>query len=123
MRISDWSSDVCSSDLIAAAVRFYSDGTALDASNSAIALFWCSVTAAIWLMLTSIWKIFIAREIDDKEEPEIVHEGMYASVSTMQVMLSHYCRKRNCGKDIRETFNRVVQIGRASCRERVCKDV
>src|SRR3546814_4377151 len=56
----------------------------------------------------SIWKIFIAREIDDKEEPEIVHEGLYASVSTMQVMLSHYCRKRNCGKDIRATFHRVV---------------
>src|SRR3546814_18013099 len=118
MRISDWSSDVCSSDL---AVRFYSDGTALDASNSAIALFWCSVTAAIWLMLTSIWKIFIAREIDDTEEPEIVHEGLYASVSTMQVMLSHYCRKRNCGKDLRATFHR--EIGRASCRERGCQYV
>src|SRR3546814_8662796 len=71
-------------------------------------------------MLTSIWKIFIAREIDDKEEPEIVHEGLYASVSTMQVMLSHYCRKRNCGKDIRATFHRVVPpLGNATKIEQV----
>lgn len=71
-------------------------------------LFWLSAGAAIWLLLTSIWKIFLAREEDGKEEPEIVHEGLYASVSTLQVMLTHYCKKRNCGNDIRATFHRVV---------------
>src|SRR3546814_18699218 len=35
-------------------------------------------------------------------------------------MLSHYCRKRNCGKDIRATFHRVVPpLGNATKIEQV----
>src|SRR3546814_2778675 len=38
----------------------------------------------------------------------------------MQVMLSHYCRKRNCGKDIRANLHRVVlPLGNATKIEQV----
>src|SRR3546814_16436412 len=38
----------------------------------------------------------------------------------MQVMLSHYCRKRNCGKDIRAPCHRVVPpLGNATKSEQV----
>lgn len=99
--------------LIAACVTTYRFFPFFESSDTEIPpislwVFYLSVVAIFWLVLTSIWKIKIASDSDKKETPETVHEGLYAAVSTMQVVLNEYCKRRNCGKDIRATFHRVV---------------
>jgi len=93
---------------VVAAIKFVADASQPTPPTSAKLMAWVSATAAAWLLLTSIWKISIAREEDGKAEPEILHEGLYASISTLCTMLKHYCNKRGCGDDIRATFHRVV---------------
>jgi len=53
-------------------------------------------------------RVTIARHEDTKEEPEVVHDGVYAAVSTLHVMLSEWCNKRKLTSNIRATFHRVV---------------
>ncbi len=67
-----------------------------------------SAFGIVWLVIGAALKISAAAKADQKDAPDIVHEGLYAAVATLQAMLSHYCEKVGCGGDIRATFHRVV---------------
>lgn len=91
-----------------ACIKLYVDSTVQGTPFSTRLAFIASVLTALWLLFVLIWKVWIAYEEDANESPEIVHEGLYAAVSTLQVMLSHYCKKRGHSGEIRATFHRVV---------------
>ncbi|CAB3730672.1 hypothetical protein LMG3458_04811 [Achromobacter deleyi] len=71
-------------------------------------IFGFATAACIWLAIATIVRVATARAEDQKEGPDVVHEGLYAAVSTVHTMLSEWCDKRGCGADIRATFHRVV---------------
>lgn len=71
-------------------------------------MFGFATAACIWLALATIVRVATAHAEDQKNGPDVVHEGLYAAVSTVHTMLSEWCHKRNCGGDIRATFHRVV---------------
>src|SRR3546814_3303123 len=80
MRISDWSSDVCSSDLAADAVE----------------------------------RVLQRERVDDR--------GQHAHVVGRGAL--HAARGgRNAAEDVAATHHQADEIGRASCRERVCQYV
>src|SRR3546814_6871039 len=107
MRISDWSSDVCSSDLQLTALRFGDERAASFGVNTQrlrrAALLRISTLAAIAVSLTGV----------------IGFIGLIAPHIARQVW----------GEDHRwylpasALTGSVIQIGRASCRERVCQYV
>lgn len=66
------------------------------------------VTAVVWLFIVWILRVRMAAKEDAKDEPDVVHEGLYAAVSTLHAMLSYYCGQRGCAAEIRSTFHRVV---------------
>ncbi|MFY1955876.1 hypothetical protein ACOTCL_22810 [Achromobacter xylosoxidans] len=70
--------------------------------------FGLATTVCLWLAAAACVRVAGARAEDRKDGPEVVHEGLYAAVSTMHTMLSEWCNKRQCGADIRATFHRVV---------------
>jgi len=70
--------------------------------------FGLATTVCLWLAVAACVRVAGARAEDRKDGPEVVHEGLYAAVSTMHTMLSEWCDKRQCGADIRATFHRVV---------------
>src|SRR3546814_10359695 len=84
MRISDWSSDVCSSDLARVMSR-YADA--------------------------------IMIRTDDHTKVQAMAEHASVPVINGLTDLSHPCQI------VADLLTLVEQIGRASCRERVCKDV
>src|SRR3546814_20744138 len=112
MRISDWSSDVCSSDLSAAAIK--SGGTTrraakmvvLDADHPDIESF-------------VEWKV-----VEEQKVAALVAGSKSASACLSEVMTAcslgdgedRFDPKANQGL-------RKAEIGRASCRERVCQYV
>src|SRR3546814_9462340 len=99
MRISDWSSDVCSSDLIAAgAVVLYFD----DETNGGFGLITLALLAGA--AGGSFWAAITAWLRDRYNANEILVSLMLVYIA--QLLLSY-----------------LVQIGRASCRERVCQYV
>ncbi|WP_258231402.1 GAF domain-containing protein [Achromobacter pulmonis] len=71
-------------------------------------MFGLATAACVWLVLSAIVRIVIARAEDQKDGPDVVHEGLYAAVSAVHTLLSEWCTKRRCGADIRATFHRVV---------------
>lgn len=71
-------------------------------------MFGLAATACIWLIVATIVRVATARSEDQKDGPDVIHEGLYAAVSTVHTMLSEWCNKRGCGSDIRATFHRVV---------------
>src|SRR3546814_20486514 len=97
MRISDWSSDVCSSDL-------FVSGTSFAPTDAAGALI--RRVAAIHRQVRGIAPDGSAYAADDPELLAWVHVTEMASFLRGY---AHYCRSD--------------QIGRASCRERVCQYV
>ncbi|MGE8519713.1 MAG: GAF domain-containing protein [Alcaligenes faecalis] len=64
--------------------------------------------AVAWLVVAFILRVSAARDEDKKDEPDVVHEGLYAAVSTLHSILSHYCEQVGCGSELRATFHRVV---------------
>src|SRR3546814_16423736 len=91
MRISDWSSDVCSSDLIVAICSICALTFSVTASSKAFWLALPSASAASGIVLASDWR---AR-----------------SAACSAVSLT------------RNSASISLEIGRASCRERVCQYV
>src|SRR3546814_3045697 len=94
MRISDWSSDVCSSDLLASA--------SLDLKRYRV----LATTQAI-----------SAQTLDQQEamvaQLRATVQSQQATVTANQVQLSHT-------RILSPTDGRIGKIGRASCRERGC---
>src|SRR3546814_14756661 len=109
MRISDWSSDVCSSDLGGAAsptIRGLGSNTAVFSIEASVASFIDGVYAAHPRDLVS--------PIFDIERVEVL-KGTQSTVLGKNTTLGAVSFvSRRPGKD---------QIGRASCRERVCQYV
>jgi hypothetical protein len=66
------------------------------------------VVVVIWLVVAGLIRVSDAASEDANDEPDVVHEGLYAAVSILHAMLSYYCKQRKCGGDIRATFHRVV---------------
>lgn len=67
-----------------------------------------ALAAIIWLIIASVLRVATAASDDKKEEPDVVHEGLYAAVATLHAVLSHYCQQVGCGGEMRATFHRVV---------------
>src|SRR3546814_10598799 len=126
MRISDWSSDVCSSDLVLA-VRL--GWTFIDP------LFGIGIAAYI---LCNAWQI-ASDALDmlmDRELPEEERARIRAVISAHKGVLEiHDLRTRSSGPQIFIQCHieldggqsllqaHAIQLGRAACRDRVCKYV
>src|SRR3546814_19856937 len=102
MRISDWSSDVCSSDLLAGQQISTVDNSRTFAPNIA-----CQKTATMLEVVVQpsgtgdLGRVSIARDTD--------LDGTVDATSNLPVPVSGICANG--------------EIGRASCRERVCQYV
>src|SRR3546814_17178981 len=98
MRISDWSSDVCSSDLLAAAADDHAAGNAAAAVAAGVAL------------------VIVGTGMDDErraigiEQPAVAFETRTDEVQRRAADLVGFDHE-------------IGQIGRASCRARVCQYV
>src|SRR3546814_18295031 len=97
MRISDWSSDVCSSDLLARTLRFPDRLDLVDEIH---------VTLAVRL-----------ERIDQTAEREDVMRLLDRNAAVAAV-----CRDQRIGRVLflGQRDHVALEIGRASCRERVC---
>src|SRR3546814_15589553 len=107
MRISDWSSDVCSSDLI----LFVPTGS----SNGNYTVSWSTVSGATRYRLdekveTGSWSQILEGSATDLE--------FYARAPG-----SYSYRVRACGTTDVNSCSSFPPIGRAACRERVCQYV
>lgn len=71
-------------------------------------MFGLATATCVWLIVATLVRVASARAEDEKDGPAVIHEGLYAAVSTVHTMLSEWCQKRNFGADIRATFHRVV---------------
>src|SRR3546814_13141156 len=102
MRISDWSSDVCSSDLIIAAVIAFLVILGLLAKNwDAITKFLKQVWERVWSGIVSFFSNAWSK----------ITSGLGRAVAFVRAMIA--------------VFPLIVgaEIGRASCGERVCQSV
>src|SRR3546814_15140053 len=123
MRISDWSSDVCSSDLAYRVVLLCGGDMGFGSSKT--------YDIEVWLPAQNTWReissisnceAFQARRMQaryrpEKGKPEYLHtlNGSGLAVGRALVaVLENYQQ---------EDGSVLVQIGRASCRERVCQSV
>src|SRR3546814_18634450 len=117
MRISDWSSDVCSSDLRGKAIRFRGDDVrAFQSRNS-----------------TGVRGIRLASEGDEVISLSILHRGgmqdqqeredylRFAPWKAEKEGAPAMAGERFAEQSGREQF--ILNIGRASCRERGCQYV
>src|SRR3546814_17424278 len=103
MRISDWSSDVCSSDLVAAEQRL---GRAHLRAERQLAL--GQAVAAVLLEL-GVRVVFLGTA---STEGALVHLAAAAEVARLRILR---CAKRAGIEAV------AAEHGRASCRERVCQ--
>src|SRR3546814_17171469 len=108
MRISDWSSDVCSSDLRGYAAELLDGGCSTQQAWSARWGGVCAINGspsdfedAVAAMREARRETGMSERLGSKEEAE----AMYLAAATAVVTLQH------------------PQIGRAECRERVCNTV
>lgn len=62
----------------------------------------------IWLLIGLIIKVALARRDDAKDEPEVVHEGVFSSISTLHAVVTNQCVALGFSDDIRATFHRVI---------------
>src|SRR3546814_16503697 len=107
MRISDWSSDVCSSDLQIAAVEQFLD----------LLLHLCLDPDAV--LETEVPRLFL-EQVGVEVELLQVHLGV-EDVFLVNIDIKHLLARAD---RLRQNFlDRIDQIGRASCRERVCQYV
>src|SRR3546814_16238754 len=108
MRISDWSSDVCSSDLISILLDRFAQGGIWGAAIGTGVL-----TAALSAIMNNMPTVLVgALSIDGSHASGVVKEAMiYANVIGCDL-----------GPKI-TPIGSLAKIGRASCRERVCQYV
>src|SRR3546814_9819921 len=136
MRISDWSSDVCSSDLLASGSK--PDGSGSGDSGSGLMSLNCEascvgprrqngvfgipggVTARTRILATSTAIICLASaaQAEERVEPSIVVTGQRPITPDAVDARVSIERTPGAGEVIADT--RFKKIGRASCRERVC---
>src|SRR3546814_14171316 len=123
MRISDWSSDVCSSDLIE--------------------LTWTLLPAALFIGMF-VWSIHLYARIETPPPDslpvyvvakqwmwKVQHIGGQREINELHVPLGRDVRLIMSSEDVIHSFavpafrvkQAVLQIGRASCRESVCQYV
>src|SRR3546814_14755543 len=105
MRISDWSSDVCSSDLTTAA-----------ASHIA--------RQPLTQRVIPNWHLPVGRGSRCHVNINEIREAIVNWLESVELRATRSQSSINCHKDLPCCENvRVNQIGRASCRERVCQYV
>src|SRR3546814_1920049 len=99
MRISDWSSDVCSSDLGESSVKYIPIAGLLLAAWGLITLDWVKIGLGLLIFLGAF-------AIDTyKKRAVLKDDKLFAAHHALTELI------------------RIVKIGRASCRERVCQYV
>src|SRR3546814_20015750 len=120
MRISDWSSDVCSSDLAKFAVEHMANAKMRRYATS------LARYAAEWNVLT-MRIMLMARKDRDQVSAASHHFLMYSGYVTMAyfwgLQAAVASGKLAKGGSESPEFYKAKQIGRASCRERVCQYV
>src|SRR3546814_1250884 len=99
MRISDWSSDVCSSDLMACAGRAWCDYASFDPR------------------MPPDLQLFIQRVGRDDQRIAALESAVVEFLGEIEATITALTGRKAEGLD---TPNK---IGSASCRERVCQDV
>src|SRR3546814_15821372 len=104
MRISDWSSDVCSADLLKAGFDETGEFDAADLAGSTIRF----SSDPGDLAGTTFFVVAVPTPIDDNRRPDL---GALLSAC------------RTVGRALRPGAVVVFEIGRASCRERECQYV
>src|SRR3546814_16038590 len=102
MRISDWSSDVCSSDLAGSPSTLLAEGADLRTD----------------IPLYRIWRDGkLAEEVSDATQAWAEHDDMVAFL--IGCSFTFETALQEAGIEVRH----ITEIGRASCRERVCQYV
>src|SRR3546814_16597641 len=104
MRISDWSSDVCSSDLLGAFSGDRLPGSPKYNANVSLQYDFDAVGHPTFIRVDSI---YVGEFYGDIYQSSATKAGDYVKIDLTS----------------RITFGQVGQIGRASCRERVCQYV
>src|SRR3546814_11254225 len=102
MRISDWSSDVCSSDLADASLLKFADN-------------WF-VRETLGMLRRTLARL----DVTSRSLYALIEPGSCFSGTLLELALA--C-DRSYMLDDSERFSQFLQIGRASCRERVCQYV
>src|SRR3546814_10205871 len=105
MRISDWSSDVCSSDLIATRLPCFTDADCVIPAPFSRESRWFITAGAAWPG---------SRRLNMRS---FVLAGLMAATAMPAVAYADSPSRAEARHDRRE------KIGRASCRERVCQYV
>src|SRR3546814_12098027 len=108
MRISDWSSDVCSSDLLE--IRS-SEGEIITDEKRLKAI------AADWDMLDQAMNAY------GKDRPTSMSMVLSMPGGTTDAATIHDAVQAFARVEFEGQFRYMVEIGRASCRERVCQYV
>src|SRR3546814_12377933 len=103
MRISDWSSDVCSSDLLVVLEDGQSQGVAVDDGTIAAGI------------------VVVAAEGDGGRAGDAADMDVEAGLGGLR-LAGDVAFRIDLGGGRRD-MHREVEIGRASCRERVCQYV
>src|SRR3546814_6091535 len=109
MRISDWSSDVCSSDLLG------SDAKRLPGARGYDRAFSLADAGADNFEQRPIEGMYDTAAWTENGHPATLPKDYYSSRFVVQKMIDYIEADRASGKPF--------QIGRASCRERVCQYV
>src|SRR3546814_15116750 len=99
MRISDWSSDVCSSDLVEGTIRDHPEIRWRE--GAALRLEWADERLRLLV------------------DPRVVFDGV---TNENKAFAADFARERTAQR-YNQKIDKLVEIGRASCRERVCQYV
>src|SRR3546814_16875961 len=113
MRISDWSSDVCSSDLLADAARIAHQFVTETGQHD----------NDVWLETARILVANMLRELWQQGAPSLSDLLAMFQISTKEE-LKERLKNTSSARTFAEDADRATgKIGRASCRERGCQDV
>src|SRR3546814_14044379 len=114
MRISDWSSDVCSSDLLLRGEQF-APFPGADKVHRMMPERMNAVAVAVAV------RHAIAGDLDPKRTLDVLHERMGGKQRMAKADLARLVLL--CADDLDGELKQARQIGRASSRERVCQYV
>src|SRR3546814_15336705 len=118
MRISDWSSDVCSSDLIAADAAVHGEGATADRLDTIVdGMIVAVAPAELQRLAFEFWEVLV--DGSGNIAYRLAFNSLRKTYEPIWDLLTHML-----GRDLQKLGAfRKLEIGSASCRERVCQYV